>query len=96
MKRIITNGITNLEPLPGSSEWYWGTDYASNDLYEAEELFRSGHPIDKNRLVLVHCPEGTSMSRYAQSQGSIWGGQCTMMGRSYCFWWIFQRKRFVF
>ena len=59
MKRIITNGITNLEPLPGSSEWYWGADYASNDLYEAEELFRSGHPIEKNRLVLVHCPEGT-------------------------------------
>ena len=59
MKRIITNGIANLEPLPGSSEWYWGADYASNDLYEAEELFRSGHLIDKNRLVLVRCPEGT-------------------------------------
>ena len=59
MKRIITNGITDLEPLTGSSEWYWGTDYASGDLYEAEELFRSGHPIRKNRLVLVRCPEGT-------------------------------------
>ena len=59
MKRIITDGIINLEPLPGSSEWYWGADYASNDLYEAEELFRSGHHIDKNRLVLVHCPDGT-------------------------------------
>ena len=45
MKRIITNGITDLEPLAGSSEWYWGADYASGDLYEAEELFRSGHPI---------------------------------------------------
>ena len=59
MKRIITNGITDLEPLAGSSEWYWGADYASGDLYEAEELFRSGRPIDKNRLVLVRCPEGT-------------------------------------
>ena len=59
MKRIITNGITDLEPLQGGSEWYWGTDYASGDLYEAEELFRSGHPIRKNRLVLVRCPEGT-------------------------------------
>ena len=59
MKRIITNGITNLEPLTGSNEWYWGADYASGDLYEAEELFRSGHPIRKNRLVLVHRPEGT-------------------------------------
>ena len=59
MKRIITNGITNLEPLHGSSEWYWGADYASNDLYEAEELFRSGHAIDKNRLLLIHRQEGT-------------------------------------
>ena len=58
MKRIITNGITNLELLDGSSEWYWGADYASNDLYEAEELFRSGHPIDKNRLILIHRLEG--------------------------------------
>ena len=32
MKRIVTNGSTNLEPLSGSSEWYWGTDYASGDL----------------------------------------------------------------
>lgn len=59
MKRITTNGITNLEPLTGSREWYWGADYASGDLYEAEELFRSGHPIRRNRLVLVRCPEGT-------------------------------------
>ena len=59
MKRIVTNGITNLEPLQGSSEWYWGADYASGDLYEAEELFRSGHPVQKNRLLLVHRPEGT-------------------------------------
>jgi hypothetical protein len=59
MKRIVTNGITNLEPLQGSNEWYWGADYASGDLYEAEELFRSGHPVQKNRLLLVHRPEGT-------------------------------------
>lgn len=59
MKRIITNGITNLQPLSGSSEWYWGADYASGDLYEAEELFRSGHPIRKNRLILVRRPDGT-------------------------------------
>ena len=59
MKRIVTNGIINLEPLQGSSEWYWGADYVGNDLYEAEELFRSGHPIDKNRLILIHRLEGT-------------------------------------
>lgn len=59
MKRILTNGITDLQPLLGSSEWYWGADYASGDSYEAEELFRSGHPIRKNRLILVRHPEGT-------------------------------------
>ena len=73
MTRIITNGITNLEPLPGSSEWYWGADYASNDLYEAEELFRSGHLIDKNRLVLVHCPEGTLYEPVRTKSGQYLG-----------------------
>ena len=73
MKRIITNGITNLEPLPGSSEWYWGTDYASGDLYEAEELFRSGHPIRKNRLVLVRCPEGTVYEPVCTKPGQYLG-----------------------
>ena len=58
MKSIITNGITNLEPLAGNSEWYWGTDYVSGDLHEAEDAFRSGHPIRKNQLLLVHSPEG--------------------------------------
>ena len=73
MTRIITNGITNLEPLPGSSEWYWGTDYASGDLYEAEELFRSGHPIRKNRLVLVRCPEGTVYEPVCTKPGQYLG-----------------------
>lgn len=73
MKRIITNGITDLEPLAGSSEWYWGTDYASGDLYEAEELFRSGHPIRKNRLVLVRCPEGTVYEPVRTKSGQYLG-----------------------
>ena len=74
MKRIVTNGITDLEPLAGSSEWYWGADYASGDLYEAEELFRSGHPIQKNRLVLVHAARrAPSMSRSAQNPGQYLG-----------------------
>ena len=73
MKRIITNGITDLEPLAGSSEWYWGTDYASGDLYEAEELFRSGRPIDKNRLVLVRCPEGTVYEPVCTKSGQYLG-----------------------
>ena len=73
MKRIVTNGITNLEPLPGSSEWYWGSDYASNDLYEAEELFRSGHAIDKNRLILIHRQDGTVYEPVCTKPGQYLG-----------------------
>ena len=51
----------------------WGADYASGDLYEAEELFRSGHPIDKNRLVLVHCPEGTVYEPVRTKSGQYLG-----------------------
>ena len=36
MKRIITKGISCLEPLDGSRKWNWGMDYTSGDLYEAE------------------------------------------------------------
>lgn len=50
MKLIYTKAITNLEPMFGSSEQYRGTDYASGDLYEAEKLFRSGHPIRRTGL----------------------------------------------
>lgn len=73
MKRIVTNGITYLEPLTGSREWYWGADYASGDLYEAEELFRSSHPIQKNRLILVRCPEGTVYEPFRTEPGQYLG-----------------------
>ena len=73
MKRIITNGITNLEPLAGSSEWYWGTDYASGDLHEAEDAFRSGHPIRKNQLLLVHSPEGKVYEPVSPGAGQYLG-----------------------
>lgn len=59
MKQIITNGITYLDALPGSEIWYWGMDYTHGDLYEAEELFHHGNPIQQNRLILVRYPEGT-------------------------------------
>lgn len=58
MERIITGGITYLEPLNGSGGWYWGSDYAQGDLYEAEELYRQQHEVNCNRLVFVHYPDG--------------------------------------
>ena len=73
MKCIITNGITNLEPLPGSSEWYWGTDYASGDLHEAEDTFPSGYPIRKNRLLLVRRPDGKVYEPVSPGEGQYLG-----------------------
>ena len=43
MKTIDLQGITNMELVRGGiDEWYWSTDYIHGDLYEAEELFRTG------------------------------------------------------
>ena len=59
MKTIDLNGVTNMELIRGSTdEWYWSTDYIHGDLYEAEELFHMGHPVQSNRLYLVHYPDG--------------------------------------
>ena len=59
MKAIDLQGITNMELVRGGTdEWYWSTDYIHGDLYEAEELFRMGHPVQSNRLYLIHYPDG--------------------------------------
>ena len=58
MKQISTHGIYFLSPVDGSSTWYWGMDYTSGDLYEAEELFQDGHLVQQNRLILVRYPDG--------------------------------------
>ena len=60
MKIIDLHGMTNMELVRGGTdEWYWSTDYIHGDLYEAEELFRMGHPVQSNRLYLIHYPDGT-------------------------------------
>ena len=46
MKRIITNGITNLEPLPGSSEWYWGADLSWSAARRAQSMSRYAQSRD--------------------------------------------------
>ena len=52
-------GMTNMELVRGGTdEWYWSTDYIHGDLYEAEELFRMGYPVQSNRLYLIHYPDG--------------------------------------
>ena len=60
MKAIDIHGMTNMELVRvETDEWYWATDYIHGDLYEAEELFRQGHPVRSNRLYLIHYPDGT-------------------------------------
>lgn len=73
MKRIITDGINYLEPLPGSSEWYWGMDYTGGDLYEAGTLYRDGHPIQRNRGILVHYPDGAVYEPICTKPGQYLG-----------------------
>ena len=58
MKILDLHGITNLTPVRGTEEWYWASDYIHGDLYEAEELFHDGHPVQSNRLYLIHYPGG--------------------------------------
>lgn len=59
-KEINLHGITYLQPLSvGTSEWYYGMDYTSGDLYEAEEIYEEKGKVRGNRLCLVHYPDGT-------------------------------------
>lgn len=58
MKIIETNGITYIEHLAENSQWYCGTDYASGDLYEAEEIYKNGGKFKPNRVVFIHHPDG--------------------------------------
>ena len=40
-KKIDVHGINCIEPVPGSRgpAWYWGSDYTSGDLYEADDWY---------------------------------------------------------
>ncbi len=58
MKKIEIFGITYIEPLDGSTEWYYGSDYAAGDLYEAEEAYRNGYTFEQNRVLFIHYPDG--------------------------------------
>ena len=74
MKAIDIHGMTNMELVRGGTdEWYWATDYIHGDLYEAEELFRQGHPVRSNRLYLIHYPDGTAYEPLPPADGQYLG-----------------------
>lgn len=83
VKPINTDGIGWMEPFEGGDGWYWGTDYTSGDLYEAEELYRDGHRISKNRLVLVRFPEGRLLEPVKAEKGQYFGRPYYEDGRIY-------------
>ena len=72
MKRIDTQGVTYIEPIGGGG-WYFGMTTPNGDLYEAEELYRDGHPIRQNRLVLIHYPEGRTVQPVPSRPGRYFG-----------------------
>jgi len=80
MKNINTGGISYLEELPGSGGWYWGTDYTSGDLYEAQELWQDGHAISKNRFILVRYPEGRVAEPVKARDGQYFGCPAVLEG----------------
>lgn len=74
MKIIDIPGITYMEPvIEGTDEWYWSTDYIYGDLYEAEELFRQGAPVQSNRIYLIHYPDGVVYEPLHPADGQYLG-----------------------
>ena len=70
MKTIETKGITFIEPVPeGTADWYYGISYEHGDLYEAEEVFRSGGKVRGNALCLIHYPDGEVFWPLPKSEG---------------------------
>ena len=81
MKIIDTHGITYIEPLNGSCEWYWGNDYTHGDLYEAEELYQDHHPVNCNHLVFVHYPDGRVVEPVKGKAGQYFGRPVSCNGK---------------
>ena len=93
-KCIDTGGITYFAALEGS-DWRWGMDHTDGDLYEAEELFRDGHRISRNRLLFLHFPEGRLAEPVKAKEGQYLGRPVSSGGRIYCLTVDFKEKTIV-
>ena len=94
-KTIETKGIQFIDRVPGTENWYWGMDYTSGDLYEAEELFDDGHEIRMNRLVLVSYPEGEVREPVVAEAGQYLGRPVFTEGRIFILLVDFNSRRII-
>lgn len=70
MKTIETSGVTYIDLVPhGTDEWYYGISYELGDLYEAEEVFRSGGMVEGRNFCLIHYPDGEVFRPVWKQQG---------------------------
>ncbi len=92
MKVISTNGITYLERFDTSKEWYWGTDYACGDLYEAEDVFLMGKRFEPNRLIFVRYPDGIVYEPIKSKEKQYFGRPAYIDGKLYILLVNFEEK----
>ena len=80
IRKVRTGSISYLEVLRGSGGWYWGTDYTSGDLYEAEELYEDRHRISRNRLIFADS-SGRVVEPVKAEEGQYFGRPAFFEGR---------------
>ncbi len=91
-KRISTGGINYLRKLEGT-DLYLGIDYTSGDLYEAEDLFKMGHEIKRNRVIYVKYPEGIVYEPIKAMEGQYFGNPIYDNGYIYSLMVDFRQKK---
>ena len=95
MKIIETKGITYLEKLDFNDEWYWGSNFSCGDLYEAEEVYRSGGTFTPNRLIFVHFPDGKVVEPLLARQNQYFGSPAFIDGILYILLVDFKEKLII-
>ena len=93
-KKIQTGGISYLYKLEGT-DLYYGIDYTSGDLYEAEELYAMGHEIRKSRVIYVSYPEGIVYEPIKAESGQYFGTPIYDDGYIYSLMVDFRQKKIL-
>ncbi|MDI9468732.1 MAG: hypothetical protein QM296_00820 [Bacillota bacterium] len=94
-KEIRISGIRYLQELEGNPNWYWGSDYASGFLYEAEEIWQAGFEMKSNRLVFVSYPDGEIHEPVRAGAGQYFAEPVCHDGQIYCLLVDFAKKQIL-